>query len=153
MMNQNQVFERYGTPGDPKNLVYVNSPFPLVIAWDLNITIDRFHCHKKIKDNIEAAFDCLLHTYGLSELKRLKIDHFGGCFNYRKMRGGSKWSRHSWGIALDLFPRENGLRTKAPKAAFSKPEYDELHNIMEEHNFINYGKEKGYDWMHFEIKD
>ena len=151
-MTQEDKFRIYGTPGH-KNLVMIESPFPLVIAWDLGITINGFNAHKDIKDNLEAALNCLLDHYGLEEIQRLKIDHFGGCYNYRRMRGGSKWSSHAWGIAIDLYPTKNGLRTKAPKAAFSHSDYDALHRIMEEHNFINYGKEKGYDWMHFEIKD
>lgn len=151
-MTQEQKFLRYGDPLS-WDLARAKCPFPMVIAWDKNHTLDSFMCHKRIKDNIEAALDCILQEYGIDRIIELNLNQFGGCHNDRKMRGGSKWSSHAWGIAIDIDPKHNGLRTKAPKAAFSRPEYDPFMDIMYEHNFINYGIEKDYDWMHFEIKD
>ena len=69
------------------------------------------------------------------------------------MRGGSDYSRHSWGIAIDLDPERNQLKTPYLKSNFSKQEYKKLHEIFEKHGFINLGKQKGYDAMHFEKKD
>jgi hypothetical protein len=39
------------------------------------------------------------------------------------MRGGSAWSIHSWGAAVDLDPDINQLKWSKPKATFSRPEY------------------------------
>jgi hypothetical protein len=153
MMTQEQVFVRYGDPGDWSNMVDCVTPYSQIIAWDQGTVLNKFKCHKKIKDNLDNVFCELLEYYGLEELQRLEIDLFGGCYNFRKMRGGNKWSRHSWAIAIDLNPAKNGLRTKAPKAQFSGAEYIPLMDIFYDNNFINYGVEKGYDWMHFEIKD
>lgn len=151
-LTQDQKFEIYGDPLDWSNLVYAKTPYPMVIAWDNKITINRFLCHHKIKGNIEGALQCILDTYGLEEIQRLGLDQFGGCHNDRHMRGSrTKWSSHAWGIAIDILPQKNGLRTKAPKAAFSHPEYAPFLEIMREYTFLNYGVEKGYDWMHFEI--
>jgi hypothetical protein len=68
------------------------------------------------------------------------------------MRGSkTKWSRHAWGIAIDLDPARNGLKTKKPIAQFSKPEYKAMIDIFTKHGFIGYGPAKDYDWMHFEL--
>jgi hypothetical protein len=69
------------------------------------------------------------------------------------MRRGSTPSIHSWGIAIDIYPAENGLYTPTGKALFSKPEYKEFIDIWYRHNFKSFGKEKGHDWMHFQVND
>ena len=91
--------------------------------------------------------------YGLAKIQELGIDLFGGCFNFRSMRGGSDYSRHSWGIAIDLDPERNQLKETSRTARFARPEYDKLHEIFEKYGFENMGKVKGYDWMHFQIKN
>ena len=108
-------------------------------------------CHKLVADKFLAVFNDILKHYGLEEINRLGINKYGGCFNYRLMRGGTQLSRHSWGVAIDLHPSANSLKTPYHKALFSKPEYAKMHEIFEKHGFINLGKTKGYDAMHFEI--
>jgi hypothetical protein len=97
-----------------------------------------------------AALGEILAHYGSDRIKELEIDLYGGCFNFRKMRGGNRWSRHSWGIAIDLSPAKNGLKTKKPQAQFSRPEYKPMMDIFYKHGFENLGVEKDYDWMHFQ---
>jgi hypothetical protein len=151
MLTDEQIIALFGQPGDPDNLTVIQVPFPLRIAWDLKHTTQKVQCHKKIANNLLAVFNDLLAHYGLAWLQKLGIDLYGGCYNFRKMRGGNRWSRHSWGIAIDLDPVRNGLRIKKPAAQFSKPEYKPMIDIFYKHGFIGYGPEKDYDWMHFEI--
>ena len=151
MLTDAQIIAKYGDAGDTDNLTYITFPYPMRIAWDLTKTATKTLCHKLVKDNFDAVFKDLLAHYGLPELQRLEIDLFGGLYNFRKMRGGSRWSRHSWGIAIDLNPTKNGLKTKKPLAQFSKPEYKPMIDIFYKHGFISYRIEKDYDWMHFEI--
>ena len=153
LLTTEQIFRRYGDPLDWSYLVDAHIPYSMSFSWHPSYIINRFKCHRLIKDNVEAAFLCLLDHYGIDQIKELGLDIWGGCHEDRRMRGGNKWSRHAWGIAIDLKPKGNGLRTRYEMSDFSRPEYKALHEIMEEHNFINYGKVKGYDSMHFEIRE
>jgi hypothetical protein len=86
-------------------------------------------------------------------ISTLKNFSFGGCFNFRAMRGGSDYSRHSWGIAIDLDPERNQLKETKATARFARPEYQKMIDIFYLRGFISLGVEKNYDWMHFECKD
>ena len=123
------------------------------LAWDTESVVSKMRCHKLVSGRFLAVFNEIHREYGYEKIKELGIDLFGGCFNFRKMRGGDDWSTHSWGIAIDLHPAANSLKTPYSKSLFSKPEYKKLHEIFEKHGFINLGKTKGYDSMHWEIKE
>lgn len=152
MLTDSQIIQKYGQPGDPFNFVTIQLPYPFRIAWDKDVTVQRMQCHKLAADRFKAVFSDLLISYGADKLKLLDIDLFGGCVNVRLQRGSkSKWSRHAWGIAIDLSPAKNGLKTKWPQSQFAKPEYAEMHRIFEKHGFVNYGKVRGNDAMHFEL--
>jgi len=154
-MTTQQVIKKYGTPNvtGAGYLTVINLPYPMRLAWDTKTIVKRLSCHKLIADKLLNVFKELLAHYGLSEIQRLEIDLFGGCFNYRKMRGGNAWSMHAWGIAVDLNPTKNGLKTKFKDAQFSKPQYKKLHEIFEKYGFRNLGKTKDFDTMHWEIKE
>jgi len=152
MLSDSQILSKFGDPGDTDNFVVIDLPYPMRIAWDTKVTTKRMQCHKLAADPFKKVFSDLLAHYGLTELQRLGIDLFGGCVNIRTMRGSkTKWSRHAWGIAIDLDPARNGLKTKKPTAQFSKPEYKAMIDIFTKHGFIGYGPAKDYDWMHFEL--
>jgi hypothetical protein len=152
MLSDSQILSKFGEPGDTDNFVVIDLPYPMRIAWDTKVTTKRMQCHRLAADPFKKVFADLLDHYGLTELQRLGIDLFGGCVNIRTMRGSkTKWSRHAWGIAIDLDPARNGLKTKKPIAQFSKPEYKAMIDIFTKHGFIGYGPAKDYDWMHFEL--
>jgi len=151
MLTDAQIMAKYGSPGDPDNLTTIQLPYKMRIAWDLKTTVSRITCHKLIAIPLSNVFTDLLAHYGYEELVRLGIDIFGGCYNFRKMRGGNRWSRHSWAIAIDLNPAKNGLRIKWKDAQFSKPEYAKIVEIFYNNGFMSYGKDRDYDAMHFEI--
>ena len=154
MITTKQAIAKYGKPNQQGSyLTTINLPYPMRLAWDKKTTVNKMRCHKLVAENFAGVFCDLLNYYGLEKIQELGIDLFGGCFNFRSMRGGSDYSRHSWGIAIDLDPERNQLKTPFAKANFSKPEYDKLHEIFEKHGFVNLGKEKGYDAMHWEIKE
>ena len=154
MITDEQLIAKYGQPGDQEQLTTVHLPYPMRIAWDLSKTVTKISCHKLIADNLRAVFDDLLSHYGLPELQRLGIDLFGGCVNVRLMRGSkTKWSRHSWGIAIDLDPARNQLKENHTTARFAHPEYQPMIDIFYKHGFKGLGPEQDRDWMHFEIAE
>lgn len=144
----------YGKPNETGEgyLTTIQLPYPMRLAWDLDTTVKRMRCHKLVAENFRAVFNDLLIHYGYDKIVELGIDKFGGCFNFRKMRGGSDWSTHSWGIAIDLDPGRNKLKETSHTARFARPEYKQMIDIFYKHGFISLGVEKNYDWMHFQIK-
>jgi hypothetical protein len=63
------------------------------------------------------------------------------------MRGGHAWSRHAWGIAIDLDPDRNGLHAPWPISA-TMPE--PVIRIFEKHGWKSYARSLGRDAMHFQ---
>lgn len=154
MMTTQQVTKKYGPPNETGAgyLVTIKLPYPMRIAWDTDSSVGSMRCHRLIADKLTLVFNDLLAIYGYDKIKELGIDLFGGCFNYRKMRGGDSWSKHSWGIAIDLDPARNTLKETKRTARFARPEYKPMIDIFYKHGFVSMGVEKDFDWMHFEIK-
>lgn len=152
MLSDSQIIERYGQAGDYSQFISIVLPYPMRIAWDTKVSVNRMQCHKKAASAFLAVFNDLLITYGYDKIKELGIDLFGGCVNVRPMRGSKKkWSRHAWGIAIDLDPSRNKLKEKKTTARFARPEYKPMIDIFYKHGFISYGVERGIDYMHFEL--
>ena len=154
MITTIQATNKYGIPSkNPNYLVTLNLPYPMRLSWDKNVKVNKIQCHKLAASKLDSIFKEILSTYGYEKIVELGIDLYGGCFNFRAMRGGSEYSRHSWGIAIDLDPERNQLKTKWSNAQFSKLEYKPMIDIFYKNGFVSLGKEKGFDAMHFEVKD
>jgi hypothetical protein len=153
MITTKELFAKYGKPNSEGTyLVRIKLPYPMRLSWDKYEVVNHMQCHKLVANNFLAVFNDLLELYGLEKIQELGIDLFGGCFNFRKMRGGSDYSRHSWGVAIDLDPDRNMLKETAKTARFARPEYKPMINIFYKHGFESLGVEEDRDWMHFQIK-
>jgi len=154
MITTPELMAKYGKPNESGTpyLVKIDLPYPMVLSWDKSVSVKSIKCHKLVAEQFKAIFAEILQVYGYDKVKELNIDVYGGCFNFRKMRGGSDWSRHSWGVAIDLSPEKNALKTRFAYSQFAKPEYAQLHAIFEKNGFENLGKVKGYDAMHWQVK-
>ena len=154
-MTTREIISKYGKPNVTGEgyLVTINLPYPMRLAWDTDTSVNRMRCHKLVANKFLAVFNEIHRVYGYDKIVELDIDLFGGCFNFRKMRGGNDWSTHSWGIAIDLDPARNQLKETSKTARFARPEYKPMIDIFYKHGFISLGREKNYDWMHFEIKE
>jgi len=154
MMTTNDIVKKYGLPNETGEgyLTTIILPYPMRLAWDLDTKVSKMRCHKLAAEAFLNVFNDLLAEYGMKEIERLGIDLFGGCFNYRKMRGGTSWSTHAWAIAIDLDPARNKLKETAKTARFARPEYQKMIDIFYRHGFISLGIEKNYDWQHFQLR-
>jgi hypothetical protein len=155
MITTPELLAKYGKPSENGSpyLVKIALPYPMVLAWDKSQKVTSIRCHNLIAGNLSNVFNELLAEYGLIKIQQLGIDLYGGCFSYRQMRGGTDWSRHSWGVAIDLDPVRNQLHETRKTARFARPEYQQMINAFYNNGFLSLGVEKDYDWMHFEIKD
>mgnify|MGYP000232690744 CR=1 FL=1 len=144
----------YGPAGGPKCTAgKVILPFSFRIAWDLEKSVSRFSCHIKVVGPMTAIFFDAAAHYGEAEFRRLGLDLFGGCFNNRAIRGGTRKSTHARGIAVDLDPANNRLRWGRDRASFARPEYVPFWNIVEGYGATSLGRAANFDWMHFQFAD
>ena len=141
--DMNDFFGPVGT-----NMTKVNTPYTLKLAWDTSKSLNRFTCHKLVAESIQEAMEDILEAYGNDGIINLGLDQWGGCLNVRKMRGGSNYSMHSWGAAIDWDPARNRLKWRANKAELAKPVYDDFWAAWEKQGWVSLGRAKGYDWMH-----
>ena len=143
----------FGEPGDgnPLNTAgRVVFPFAFRLDWALDQSVRQFNCHKLVAPAFQAVFDEATKHYGEADYRALGLDRFAGCYNPRKKRGGSSWSMHAWGVAVDLYAGPNALRMKRPQALFSKPDYEPFWRIVESQGLVSLGRQSDFDWMHFQ---
>lgn len=151
LLSTPEIIAKYGKPNQSGTyLVSIPLPYPMRLAWDLKTRVNTMRCHRLVADDFKAVFHGIRKEYTLEQIKGLDIDLFGGCFNFRAMRNGTDWSRHAWGIAIDLSPEKNGLNTPWAKSQFARPEYAAMHAAFEAQGFLNLGKVWQRDVMHFE---
>jgi len=147
----NSMVKFYGNVGENQTTLIL--PYEMYLAWEPETKVHKISCHKKIHDSLERIFEKTLNHYGIDKIKELRLDSFGGCLNVRKMRGGSSWSIHSWGAAIDLDPDRNQLKWGKDKAVFAKPEYTEFWKIVEGEGATSLGRSRNMDWMHLQFAD
>lgn len=153
--HQREVKSFYGDPGRGEAymrslMTRVELPFRLRIDYNLRQSTNKMTVHNKVASSLEAAMIAVHANYGIDEMKRLGIDRYAGGFNYRKMRGGSKWSMHAYGCAVDFYAAPNGLRMRCPQALFCGPEYKPFLDIMQGHGWLPAIRLWGADAMHFQ---
>jgi len=154
MLTTAQLTKKYGVPNKTGAgyLVTMKLPYPMFLNWETKTYVKSFQVHKLVHDSLKAIFTEILAVYGLAEIKRLQLDDYGGCFNYRLMRGSNKTpSVHSWGCAIDIDPDRNLLHENHRTARFARPEYKAFIDIFYKHGWESLGREEDRDWMHFQI--
>lgn len=163
----------FGAPGDESNLVMLELPYPMRLAWQLSTTVTRARCHKLVADPLRAALEGVREYHGGDdELREAGMDRFGGIYNYRRQRGhelGRPWSLHAWGAAVDIDPLRNQLhmpwphadpaiyeaaverwRTKVGGEVVDAKMPPEIVEIFEQVGWKSGGRAWGRDAMHFQ---
>ena len=109
---QSQVPKFFGRVGTAQTRIEI--PFDMVLAWDTGRRITRMTLHEKVAPSAERALNRIADIYSDAERSTLGLNLFGGSLNVRRMRGGRRYSMHSWGIAIDFDPQRNQLSWKRP---------------------------------------
>lgn len=143
---QNDVERFFGKVGTSQGRLAL--PFPMKLAWDKRRVVTSITLHTKVIDSAGRAFAEIAASYSDRERRDLGLDLFGGSLNVRRMRGGSRYSMHSWGIAIDFDPKRNQLSWNAPKARLSHPDAVPFWQAWERENWVSLGRERNFDWMH-----
>lgn len=145
---QAECMRFYGNVGTNQTSLIL--PFPMRIAWDLRKTVTRITLHEKVHDSAKRCFERIADAYTAEKRREIGIDLFGGSLNVRKMRGGTSWSMHSWGIAIDFDPARNQLTWGRDRARLAKPDCETFWRIWEDEGWVSLGRTRGYDFMHIQ---
>lgn len=126
-----------------KVLVTIPLPAPLILSWDPTPltppdTVGRMRCHYLVSKELEDIL-FLIHREGLWE----HLSTFGGCYEWRKQKGGKKLSTHAWGIAVDFGVDDN------PLGAESKM-HPQVVEIFKGYGWVWGGEFARRDAMHFQ---
>lgn len=138
----------FGTVGE--NQTSIEIPFDMWLAWDKGTRIRKITVHKRVAESAERTFHKIEKIYSATERKTIGIDLFGGSLNVRKMRGGSSYSMHSWGIAIDFDPERNQLKWGRDKARLAKPDAVPFWVAWESEGWLSLGRARNMDWMHIQ---
>jgi hypothetical protein len=142
MVTNQQFYEKYGDPMKPE---FIRE---WLVMWDVPPELEigviprRIYCNRDIIIPLSKAFNSLIGTAFVKELKT-----WDGCYNARAIRGYEErykqarkakdiisamrfLSVHSWGCAVDVNAFENGLGTKGKISP----------------GFVKCFKDAGFDW-------
>lgn len=136
--------EFYGKPGDESNLVMIDLPYPMFYAGK---RVTRTRVHKKCAASLLRILTAIKARMEAAPHIQDEAEDYGGCYNFRLKRGGSSYSMHAYGAAIDLDADDNTFRDSWPMKS------DMPLEIMEEfarEGWKSAGAFWGYDAMHFE---
>jgi len=134
----------FGIAGDESNLVLFEFPYPTYYGGK---QVTRGRCHYKVKDSLLRVLTDIGDRYGNAKAIMEEAEDYGGIYNFRKKRGASSLSLHSWGIAIDLDADDNMFRDAWPIKADMPLEIMEC---FSREGWLSAGAFWGYDAMHFQ---
>ncbi len=146
---QRDVERRFGPAGGAQCTAgRVDLPYEMRIAWNLADTIQSFACHEAVAVSVERVLGRVASAYAPETIKLLGLDLWGGCFNFRKKRGGSTLSMHAFGVAIDWDPERNQLKWDHTRARLAKADAEEWWKCWEAEGWLSLGRARDFDWMH-----
>jgi hypothetical protein len=150
-----EIIEVYGNPdldGDcnldssfiDHCLQVFSLPFPMRVSWNPIQSVKRIQAHYAVGPVMVDALKEILDFRGWQYLQDNQFDYYGGCFNWRPKRGGSKISTHCWAISIDINPHIAPLGGDPT----GQPEF--IVSAFERRGFEWGGRWKRPDGMHFQ---
>lgn len=130
----------FGKAGDELNLTSMDVD-GLGVKYDGKL-VKTIRCNVKVAESLSRILEAIANSHSAYVL-----GEYGGCFNFRKMRGGNSLSVHSWGAAIDLDPDSNGNNQAWPTSSTMPLEVME---IFAREGWIPAGAFWGRDAMHFQ---
>lgn len=144
---QRDLEVEFGPPG--QNLAHLALPFPMRLTWGTKLA-QGFLIHEKVRDSALRCLERIADAYDENARRDLGIDVFGGCFNVRLVRGGSRLSVHSWAAAIDFDPYRNPIAAGADQARLAQPDAETFWRIWEEEGWVSLGRARNYEWGHIQ---
>lgn len=135
----------YGEPGT--NHTTIEPPYPVFYGSQL---VKRITINKKCSASALRILNAVKAHYGEAEIHRLGLDRYGGCYNNRVMRNGTRLSTHAFAAAWDWDAPRNPLRATRATAQFAKPAYAAFIDAHEAEGWVSLGRARDFDWMHFQ---
>jgi len=139
----------YGRPGDELQHTFITLPYKMKLAWEPTTEISRMRIHQKCAEDFLNFFNDIFEYYSFPHIEEWGLDMFGGSYNNRAIRGGTRASTHAFACAVDINPAENQLTWGRNRALFGRPEFKILMEMGEKNHLVNLGAKRGYDFMHF----
>ncbi len=142
----------YGRPGKKGGFTppmeKVPLPWTMKLAWNKQQTRSFLWAHEKVAASVARILARIDAAYGADQKKELGLDLFGGDYNPRLIRGGTRPSLHSWGIAYDFDPERNTLAMNASQARLAQRDAEPFWQAWEAEGWYSLGREKNFDFMH-----
>ena len=98
------ITEECGTAGNRDMMVKIPFPFHMYLNGDKKAVCKNFYGNKLIAFAVVDALQEILDIFGIDFIRKNGLDNYGGCFEFRPVRGGTRQSDHSWGMAIDYLP-------------------------------------------------
>lgn len=136
--------EYYGPPGDESKLVTIDFPYPMFYDGR---PVTRTRVHRRCADSLLRVLRDIAGLIPTAPHIRDEAEDYGGVYNVRKKRGGTSYSLHAYGAAIDLDADDNSFRAAWPVAADMPLEIIEA---FAREGWVSGAAFWGYDAMHFQ---
>ena len=104
------------------NLERIKPPYRMVLAWDKTRTVSSIAVHKKCASSLLRILTGIAAHFGSEQaIEANRMHLYGGCYNFRMMRGSTKLSMHAYAAAIDLDPESNPLGMRYREASGMMP--------------------------------
>jgi len=107
--SQSELTKFFGAPGDESQLTNL-SVTGLGVKYD-GKSVKTIRCNHRISLSLLYILEELAGSH--PEI----LADYNGCYNFRKMRGGSSYSLHAYGAAIDFCAGTNGNKQSWPSSA------------------------------------